>query len=44
MKMLPMLIKIPKLNNKDKIIDDEYDAIAIALSHLAYKPKSFPQK
>ncbi len=44
MKMLPMLIKIPTKNDRNKMIDDEYDAIAIALSHLAYKPKSFPQK
>ena len=42
MKMLPLLIKIN--SKKDKIIDDEYDAIAIGLTHFAYNHKSFPQK
>jgi crossover junction endodeoxyribonuclease RuvC len=42
MKMLPLLIKIN--SKKDKIIDDEYDAIATALTHFAYSHRSFPQK
>jgi crossover junction endodeoxyribonuclease RuvC len=39
MKMLPLLIKLPKKSTKD----DEYDAIAIALTCIAYDIKSFPQ-
>jgi crossover junction endodeoxyribonuclease RuvC len=42
MKMLPLLIKIN--SKKNKIIDDEYDAIATALTHFAYSHRSFPQK
>ncbi len=38
-KMLPLLVKMP--NNK--ALDDEYDAIAIALACIAYESKSFPQ-
>lgn len=39
-KMIPLLVKLP---NK-KARDDEYDAIAVALSCLASEGKSFPQK
>ncbi len=39
-KMLPILIKI---SNK-KTHDDEYDAMAVALTCLASENKSFPQK
>ncbi len=42
MKMLPLLIKMN--SKKDRIIDDEYDAIAIGLTHFAYSHRSFPQK
>jgi crossover junction endodeoxyribonuclease RuvC len=42
MKMLPMLIDIPKKkaskgqgSDIDKVLDDEYDAIAVALTHAA---------
>lgn len=43
-KMLPLLIKIDSGQRRDKIIDDEYDAIATALTHFAYSHRSFPQK
>jgi len=39
LKMLPLLVKLP--NKKTK--DDEYDAIAIALTCIAHEGKSFPQ-
>ena len=38
-KMLPLLVKLP---NK-KMLDDENDAIAIALTCIAHETKSFPQ-
>lgn len=39
-KMIPLLIKM-----ENKItLDDEYDAIAVSLTCLAYEGKSFPQK
>ncbi|MEK7095466.1 MAG: crossover junction endodeoxyribonuclease RuvC [Patescibacteria group bacterium] len=39
-KMIPLLVKLPE----KKARDDEYDAIAVALSCLASEGKSFPQK
>jgi crossover junction endodeoxyribonuclease RuvC len=35
MKMLPMLVDIPKKKGWEKMLDDEYDAIAVALTHAA---------
>ncbi len=35
MKMLPMLVDIPKKKGWEKMLDDEYDAIAVALTHSA---------
>ena len=40
MKMIPLLIKLPT----KKAQDDEYDAIAVALTCQASEGKSFPQK
>lgn len=40
MKMIPLLIKM----NKKKALDDEYDAIAVALTCAAYLKSSFPQR
>lgn len=39
-KMIPMLIKI----GKKKAQDDEYDAIAVAITCGAHREKSFPQR
>jgi len=39
-KMIPLLIKI----SSKKALDDEYDAIAVALTCLATENRSFPQK
>ncbi|MDP3962810.1 MAG: crossover junction endodeoxyribonuclease RuvC [bacterium] len=39
-KMIPLLIKLPD----KKAHDDEYDAIAVALTCIAHEGKSFPQK
>ncbi len=43
-KMIPLLIKMKKINKKNakKILDDEYDAIAVALTCQAHV-KSYPQ-
>lgn len=38
-KMIPLLIKMPS----KKALDDEYDAIAVALTCQAHTSKSFPQ-
>ena len=38
-KMIPLLIKMVSKN----ALDDEYDAIAVALTCQAHTPKSFPQ-
>ena len=40
MKMIPLLIKM----DKKRALDDEYDAIAVALTCTAYLKNSFPQK
>ncbi len=40
MKMLPMLIDIPKKKSWEKMLDDEYDAIAVALTHSACAVKA----
>lgn len=46
-KMIPLLIKIPRDKSQKKTLDDEYDAIAVALTCLAsdrnHIEKSFPQ-
>ncbi|MEK7184572.1 MAG: crossover junction endodeoxyribonuclease RuvC, partial [Patescibacteria group bacterium] len=34
-KMIPLLIKMPIVKGKNKILDDEYDAIAVALTCYA---------
>ncbi len=39
-KMIPLLVKL----TIKKALDDEYDAIAVALSCIAHEGKSFPQK
>lgn len=39
-KMIRVLLKLPD----KKMLDDEYDAIAVALTCMAYSQKSFPQK
>lgn len=39
-KMIPLLVKL----TSKKALDDEYDAIAVALSCIAHEGKSFPQK
>ncbi len=43
MKMIPLLIKIVAKNKRQKVHDDEYDAIAVALTCSASAMKSFPQ-
>jgi crossover junction endodeoxyribonuclease RuvC len=40
MKMIPLLVKIPV----KKAVDDEYDAIAVALTCLASEKSNYPQK
>lgn len=35
MKMLPLLVDIPKKKGWERMLDDEYDAIAVALTHSA---------
>lgn len=40
MKMIPLLVKIPK----KQTVDDEFDAIAVALTCIAHEKSSFPQK
>ncbi len=40
MKMIPLLVKIPT----KKALDDEYDAIAVALTCLASERAAYPQK
>jgi crossover junction endodeoxyribonuclease RuvC len=42
-KMIPLLIKINKKNSTKKIIDDEYDAIAVALTCQAHVGSTYPQ-
>lgn len=37
MKMIPLIIACPKEKAGEKMIDDEYDAIAVGLSHLAMR-------
>ena len=44
MKMIPLLIKIPSKKLADNTLDDEYDAIAVALTCAAHLKSSFPQK
>lgn len=44
MKMIPLLVKIPRKNTSPAGEDDEYDAIAVALTCLAREKSSFPQK
>ena len=43
-KMIPLLIKMEKKDGAKKILDDEYDAIAVALTCQAHETRSFPQK
>ncbi|MDZ7726533.1 MAG: crossover junction endodeoxyribonuclease RuvC [Candidatus Campbellbacteria bacterium] len=37
MKMIPLIIENPKNGSDKKMLDDEYDAIAVGLTHLAIK-------
>lgn len=37
MKMIPLIISCPKQINGEKMLDDEYDAIAVGLTHLAMR-------
>lgn len=43
-KMIPLLIACPKINAGEKMLDDEYDAIAIGLSHLAMRQAKLLQR
>jgi len=42
-KMIPLLVTLPAKYNEKKAQDDEYDAIAVALTCIASQNKSFPQ-
>jgi len=37
MKMIPLIIHCPKLITKEKMLDDEFDAIAVGITHLAMR-------
>jgi len=37
MKMIPMLIHCPKLDAGENMLDDEFDAIAVGLTHFALR-------
>jgi crossover junction endodeoxyribonuclease RuvC len=43
-KMIPLLIKMNIKNTTKKTFDDEYDAIAVALTCQAHQVKGYPQK
>ena len=43
-KMIPLLLKISSEKMSKKILDDEYDAIAVALTCQAHIRTSFPHK
>lgn len=44
MKMIPLIISCPKIASGEKMLDDEYDAIAVGLSHLALRQAKILKK
>lgn len=44
MKMVPLIISCPKITAGEKMLDDEYDAIAVGLSHLAMRQAKLLRK
>lgn len=44
MKMVPLIISCPKIKSGEKMLDDEYDAIAVGLSHLAMRQSKLLKK
>jgi crossover junction endodeoxyribonuclease RuvC len=37
MKMIPLIIACPKIGKGEKMLDDEFDAIAVGITHLAMR-------
>lgn len=37
MKMIPLIISCPKIKTEEKMLDDEFDAIAVGITHLAMR-------
>ena len=37
MKMVPLIIPCPKIERGEKMLDDEFDAIAVGITHLAMR-------
>lgn len=44
MKMIPLIISCPKIVAGEKMLDDEFDAIAVGLSHLAMRQTKIREK
>lgn len=44
MKMIPLIITCPKEKRGEKMLDDEYDAIAVGLTHLAMRQSKIMER